>query len=95
MLQGVDLAHKRVQSATIVVAITIKSLPAEVHERLKLLAAQNHRSLQKEILFCLERYANRSVATREERLAKVAKLHAELPGVDHRLIDDMKRDGRA
>ena len=77
------------------VAITIKSLPAEVHERLKLLAAQNRRSLQKEILFCLERHANRSVVTREERLAKVAKLHTELPEVDHRLIDDMKRDGHA
>lgn len=77
------------------VAITIKSLPTEVHERLKLLAAQNRRSLQREIIFCLERYAVSSMAIREERLARVAKLHAVLPEVDHRLIDDMKRDGRA
>lgn len=35
------------------------------------------------------------MVTREERLARVAKLHAVLPEVDHRLIDDMKRDGRA
>ena len=77
------------------VAITIKSLPAEVHERLKVLAAQNRRSLQNEIIFCLERYAKRTAATKEELLAKAVKLHTELPKVDHRLIDDMKRDGRA
>ncbi len=77
------------------VAITIKRLPVEVHERLKLLAARNRRSLQNEIIFCLERYAERSVATKEELLAKVAKLHAELAEVDHRLVDGIKRDGRA
>ena len=85
----------RLLIGTNMVAVTIKSLPAEVHERLKLLAAQNRRSLQNEIIFCLERYAERSAATKEELLAKVAKLHADLPAVDHRLIDDMKRDGRA
>ena len=85
----------RVRIGTSMVAITIKSLPAEVHERLKLLAAQNRRSLQNEIIFCLERHAECSAATKEELLAKVAKLHTELPAVDHHLIDDMKRDGRA
>lgn len=77
-----------------IVATTI-NLPAGVHERLKLLAAQNQRSLQEEIIVCLERYAKCSMATNEKRLSKVEKLHAELPQVDHRLIDDMKRDGRA
>lgn len=76
------------------VATTI-NLPADVHERLKLLAVQNGRSLENEVMVCLERYAKCSMATNEERLAKVAKLHADLPQVDHRLIDDMKRDGRA
>ena len=46
------------------VATTI-NLPAGVHERLKLLAAQNRRSLQKEIIVCLERYAKCSMATNE------------------------------
>lgn len=77
------------------VAITIKRLPAEVHERLKRLAAQNRRSLQNEIIFCLERYAERSAVTTEELLARVARLHADLPAVDHRLVDGFKRDGRA
>ena len=77
------------------VAITVRGLPPDIHRRLKLLAAQNRRSLQKEIVFCLERYAERSFATREERLARVTKLHAELPKVDHRLINDMKCHGRA
>ena len=77
------------------VAITIKRLPAEVHERLKRLAAQNRRSLQNEIIFCLERYAKRTVLTKEELLAQVAQLHADLPEIDHRLVDGFKRDGRA
>lgn len=74
------------------VAITIKRLPAEVHERLKRLAAQNCRSLQDEIVFCLECYAKGSVLTKEESLARVAQLHPDLPEVDHRLVDGFKRD---
>ena len=80
---------------TDVVAVTIKSLPAEVHERLKLLAVRNRRSLQDEIIFCLERYAERSVASEGEPPVEAAKLRGELPEVDHRLVDGMKRDGRA
>ena len=80
---------------TDVVAVTIKSLPAEVHERLKLLAVQNRRSLQDEIIFCLERYAEPSVASKEEPPVEAAKLQRELPEVDHRLVDGMKRHGRA
>lgn len=77
------------------VAITIKRLPAEVHHRLKRLAAQNRRSLQNEIIFCLERYAKRSALTKEEVLARVTQLHTDLPELDHRLVDGFKRDGRA
>ena len=75
-------------------AITI-NLPAELHERLKRLAAQNRRSLRNEIIFCLERYAKGLGATKEELLARVAQLHADLPEVDHRAADGLKRTGRA
>ena len=102
LLHVVDLAWQssslqpiRLHIGTNMVAITIKSLPAEVHERLKLLAARNRRSLQNEIIFCLEHYAERSATTKDELLAKVAKLHTELAEVDHRIVDDIKRDGRA
>ena len=72
------------------VAITIKNLPAEVHERLKLLAARNRRSLENEIIFCLTCYVERAVAIKEELPAKATKM----PEVDHGLVDGMKRDGR-
>ena len=75
-------------------AITI-NLPAELHEGLKRLAAQNRRSLQNEIIFCLERHAKRSAATKEEQLARAVQLHADLPEVDHRIVDGLKRTGRA
>lgn len=72
------------------VAITI-NLPAKLHERLKRLAAQNRRSLQNEIILCL----TRSATTKEKQLASVAQLHADLPEVDHRVVDSLKRTGRA
>ena len=75
-------------------AITI-NLPAKLHERLKRLAAQNRRSMRNEIVLCLERHAKRSAATKEEQLARVARLHTDLPEVDHRIVDSLKRTGRA
>jgi len=34
--------------------ITIKNIPAEIHEQLRANAEQHHRSLNSEIIFCLE-----------------------------------------
>lgn len=75
-------------------SITIKGLSAELHERLKSVALRNRRSLQNEIVACLERHVERTPPSREELLAQAAELRAKLPAVDHGLADGLKRGGR-
>ena len=78
-----------------VASITIKGLPAELHERLKAVALRNRRSLQNEIVSCLERHVEHPPPSKEELLAQAAELRAKLPSVDHRLVDGFKRSGRS
>lgn len=75
-------------------AITLKNLPPDLHKRLKQAAKRHHRSLQGEIIACLERYVRRTARTREELLRDAAQLRAKLPQVDHKEIDRLKREGR-
>ena len=75
-------------------SITIKGLPTELHERLKAVALRNRRSLQNEIVSCLERHVEQPHASKEELLAEAARLRAKLPSVDHGLVDGLKRGGR-
>ena len=75
-------------------SITIKELPTELHERLKAVALRNRRSLQNEIVSCLERHVEQPHASKEELLAQAALLRAKLPAVDHGLVDGLKRSGR-
>lgn len=75
-------------------SITIKRLPAELHERLKSIALRNRRSLQSEIISCLERQVERVPPSNEELLAQAAKLRAKLPLVDHGLVGGFRRSSR-
>ena len=75
-------------------SVTIKELPAEIHRRLKEVARRNRRSLQGEIIACLERYVERLPRGKEELLAEAAALRAKLPDFDHRRVDEFKRAGR-
>ena len=76
-------------------SITIKSLPSALHEGLKEAARRNHRSLQGEIIACLEHHVERLPRRRAELLAEAAALRERLPHVDHALVDEYKRAGRA
>lgn len=75
-------------------AITLKNLPPDLHKRLKQAAKQHHRSLQGEVIACLEHYMQRSTKPKNELLKDAARLRAKLPEVDHRQIDKRKRSGR-
>lgn len=75
-------------------SITIKGLPAELHARLKAVALRNRRSLQNEIVSCLERHVERPPSPKEDLLAQAAELRAKLPEVDHDLVDGLKRSHR-
>ena len=75
-------------------SITIKSLPPALHERLKDIARRHHRSLQNEIIACLERHAQSLPRSKAELMADAARLRDKLPYLDHDLIDEFKRSGR-
>ena len=55
---------------------------------------RNRRSLQNEIVSCLERHVEQPHASKEELLAEAARLRAKLPSVDHGLVDGLKHGGR-
>ena len=74
-------------------SITIKSLPPALHEGLKEAARRNHRSLQGEIIACLERHVEGLPRRRAELLAEAAALRERLPRFDHTLVEEEKRAG--
>ena len=62
-------------------AITLKNIPDDIYDRLKLAAAAHHRSLNREVIACLERVLLPTRATAEQHLAGARKLRATLkPG---------------
>lgn len=75
-------------------SITIKGISATLHERLKGIARRHHRSLQNEVIACLERYAEQPLRSKAELMAEAAQLRGKLPPVDHDLVDRYKRSGR-
>ena len=76
--------------------LTLKGVPDEVYERLKVSASANHRSLNSEIIARLEAQVlpRRSAA---EQLAAIRATRDRLSKVafDHEVIDRAKREGRA
>ena len=75
-------------------SITIKSLPPKLHEALKEAARRNHRSLQGEIIACLERHVERLPRRKAELLTEAAALREGLSRFDHGLVEEYKRAGR-
>ncbi len=54
--------------------ITVKNIPPELYERLKQAAAANHRSLNSEIIVCIEQVVGSNRVEPEEILARARKL---------------------
>ena len=75
-------------------SITIKGISPALHERLKSIARRHHRSLQNEVIACLERYAEQPPRSKAELMAEATRLRGKLPPVDHDLVDQYKRSGR-
>ena len=77
--------------------LTLKNIPDEVYDRLKLSAETHRRSMNSEAIVCLEAalLPNRLAST--ERLARARALRALLPKGKFRArdIDAMKREGRS
>jgi plasmid stability protein len=76
--------------------LTLKNIPDEVYERLKVAAETHRRSLNSEAIVCLETVLAPTRITAGERLARARQLREELGKTRFlaREIDGLKRPGR-
>ena len=77
-------------------AITVKNIPDDLYRRLKSAAAMHHRSINSELIVCLEEVLQPVRMTVDEHLAAAARLRAQLDGlrVTEKEISAAKRAGR-
>ena len=77
--------------------LTLKNIPDEVYNRLKLSAVTHRRSMNGEAIVCLEAVLLPATVTPLERLARARALRAALPQRKFRAreVDTLKREGRA
>lgn len=54
--------------------ITIKDVPDELYEKLKDLAEEHRRSINQEVITCLERYIGREQVSADEQLKRAREL---------------------
>jgi plasmid stability protein len=76
--------------------LTLKNIPDELYERLRLAADAHRRSLNSEALVCLETVLAPARVASDERLARARRLRAELAPAKFRArdIDALKKQGR-
>lgn len=76
--------------------ITLKGIPDDVYGRLKVSAEANRRSLNSEVIACLETLLLPKKTTAVQHLAAIRAIRARLPqdGFSHKDIDRLKREGR-
>ena len=77
--------------------MTLKNIPDEVYDRLKLAAEANRRSMNSEAIVCLETVLLPARVTTADRLARARALRGALPKGKFRArdIDAMKKAGRS
>lgn len=74
--------------------LTLKNVPAELHARLKAAAAENRRSLNREILTRLEAQFDAPTADVASELRALENFVASLPRVDHTRVQRYRDTGR-
>ncbi len=77
--------------------LTLKNIPDELYERLRVSAKAHHRSLNSEAIVCLESaLCTPKKISPEERVARARAISAGLKTkyFDHDLVDRFKREGR-
>lgn len=77
--------------------LTLKNIPDEVYNRLKISAEMHRRSLNSEVIVCLETILLPTKITASERLARARELRAGLKPYKFLAndIDELKKKGRA
>ncbi len=78
-------------------AITLKGIPEDLYQRLKRSAKAHHRSLNSEVIACLERQLVPHIVSVDERLARARRLREGLGSsrFEPRDIAGAVRQGRA
>jgi antitoxin FitA len=76
--------------------ITVKNIPDELYKNLKYFAAMNHRSLNNEIIVCIEKAIKSKKLDTVEFLDRLSKLRKEieLPCLDENKLTQIKNEGR-
>jgi len=76
--------------------LTLKNIPDAIYDRLKAAAQTNRRSMNSEVIVCLESVLLPIKVTPSERLARAQELRAALPQVKFKAsdINRLKREGR-
>jgi plasmid stability protein len=77
-------------------SVTIKGLPDELYERLRRSAAENRRSINREVIVCLERALGHESIDPRIRLARVDTLRKrlDLPRLTDEILREAKKAGR-
>lgn len=75
--------------------LTIKNLPPRLHKRLTTRAARHHRSLNSEVIACLEAAVAPHVIDPAALIAEANRLRDLVGDVNHDIMNDFKGDGRA
>lgn len=78
------------------ISLTLKNIPDEVYRCLKAAAETHRRSLNSEVIVCLESVLMPTRRSADERLASIRRLRAALPqhGFHADDVDAFKREGR-
>lgn len=76
--------------------LTLKNIPDDVYERLKLAAQAHRRSMNSEVIVCLEAVLLPRKLTIAERLSRARELRSALPQGQFEAgeMDALKRQGR-
>lgn len=79
------------------ISLTLKNIPDDIYECLKASAQKNHRSLNSEVIVCLETVLLPIKVSPEERLSRARMLRRSLPADRFKAsdIDLLKREGRS
>lgn len=76
--------------------ITLKNIPDDLYQRLKEVAEIHHRSVNMQVIACLEDTLVPTRANAEERIARIRRLRAGMPEINLGTedIEDAIEDGR-
>jgi plasmid stability protein len=76
--------------------ITVKNIPDDLYENLKQYARINHRSINNEIIVCIEKAVKGQTTDKQSILERAQKLRVEnnLPYLTEKELNHLKNEGR-